>query len=100
MRGLLDHLVWTQLLESPCQQDHSRCPERARQCAACPHRRRGFLRNRWATIRSSWRRRRLLHALNQHHPVLAVLFGFLCGGLAALAFLGLLQLALAFGLVR
>ena len=43
---LLDHLVWRHLLHEPCLRDHSRCPERARQCAACPHRHPGA----WATL--------------------------------------------------
>jgi hypothetical protein len=40
MARLLDNLVWQHLLREPCQADRQRCPERARQCAACPHRRR------------------------------------------------------------
>jgi hypothetical protein len=90
---LLDHLVWKHLLEERCQRDLSRCPERARQCAACPHRAAG----RWATrlerlatTLSCSRLQRPLRELNLRHPLLAVLFGCLFGGLAATLFLAAL----------
>lgn len=66
MRLYLDRLVWNHLLREPCQPDHSRCPERARQCAACPHR--GSSMSRWATTLSSLPRR--LRALRRRLALL------------------------------
>jgi hypothetical protein len=68
---LLDRLVWQHLLTVPCQRDLGRCPERARQCAACPRRRHGSLKNRLATTLSSWRRRLRLWQILGERPALA-----------------------------
>lgn len=98
---VLDRLVWTQLLDHPCQADHSRCPERARQCAACPHRTRqggrwAILSRDLATIRS--RTRRLLRALSRRldlaldRPLIlwfGLLFPSLCLGACLGAWLAL-----------
>jgi hypothetical protein len=91
---LLDRLVWTHLLEHPCRTDLERCPARAHQCAACPHRHRGV----WATLCRDLgtipsllrhlRRRRDLRPLRERF-VRESLWGFLI-------FLGLMCLVAAY----
>ena len=93
-RRLLDHLVWQHLLHEPCQTQLDRCPERVRQCAACPHRRQqaGHWAIRWQALvmipsRMQSRLRQLLRRVHLHafEIVLSLLF---LAFLAIPAFLG------------